>query len=228
MLSGSLAFSPCTRALQAIFDVMGHEYRTRSAVPPAALDFIAETLLLSGRDGAQHRAIIAPRLAFLRHVAPGWVDDHCNLLFEADAPDDLGQMTVDFALSWGRPNSWLLEHLAEKVRDAVRRGVNNSLDHLLVAMLWQIPGYGLDEMTKFRAHVVLSRTEISAYQADSTNSHDHPRTYRLGAPRRRQSGTPTTHARHAGDPQSVAAGPRRRMGPKERYRCSHPCNQKGD
>jgi hypothetical protein len=136
---------PCTRALQAMFDVMGHEYRDQKTVRPEALDLVAETLALSGPDGAQHRAIIAPRLAFLRYVAPTWVDDHRGQLFGADAPDNLGQTTVDLALSWGRPNSWLLEHFGEQVRDAVRRTIDNALDHYLVAMLWQVPGYSLDE-----------------------------------------------------------------------------------
>jgi hypothetical protein len=140
---------PCTHALQAVFDLMGYEYRETGTVNPEALGLLAETLALSGQDGAQHRAIIAPRLAFLRHVAPTWVDDHRGQLFGADAPDNLGQTTVDLALSWGRPNSWLLEHFREQVRDAVRRTTNNAQDHFLVAMLWQVPGYSVDEAVKF-------------------------------------------------------------------------------
>jgi hypothetical protein len=140
---------PCTRALRTMFDVMGHEYRDEGTVRPAALDLLAETLTLSGPDGAQHRAIIAPRLAFLHHIAPSWVEDHRNQLFGADAPDDLGQTTVDLALAWGRPNSWLLEHFREQVRDAVRRTSDNALDHFLVAMLWQVPGYSVDEAVIF-------------------------------------------------------------------------------
>jgi hypothetical protein len=140
---------PCTRALQVMFDVMGHEYRDQGTIRPEALGLLAETLTLSGTDGAQHRAIIAPRLAFLRHVAPHWVEDHRGQLFGADAPDNLGQTTVDLALAWGRPNSWLLEHFREQVRDAVRRTADNALDHFLVAMLWQVPGYSVDEAVTF-------------------------------------------------------------------------------
>jgi hypothetical protein len=140
---------PCTRALGAMFDVMGHEYRDRGTVRPEALTLLAETLTLSGPDGAQYRAIIAPRLAFLRHVAPDWVEDNRIQLFGADAPDNLGQATVDLALSWGRPDSWLLEHFREQVRDAVRRAMDNALDHFLVAVLWQVPGYSVDEAVAF-------------------------------------------------------------------------------
>jgi len=140
---------PCTRALQVMFDVMGHEYRDQGTVRPEALGLLAETLTLSGTDGAHHRAIIAPRLAFLRHVAPHWVEDHRGQLFGADAPDNLGQTTVDLALAWGRPSSWLLEHFREQVRDAVRRSAGNALDHFLVAMLWQAPGYSVEEAVTF-------------------------------------------------------------------------------
>ena len=140
---------PCTHALQAVFDLMGHEYRDQGAVSPRALDLLAETLALSGQDGAQHRAIIAPRLAFLRYVAPTWVDDHRGQLFGADAPGNLGQTTVDLALSWGRPSPWLLEHFRDQVHDAVRRTTNNALDHYLVAMLWKVSGYSVDEALTF-------------------------------------------------------------------------------
>jgi hypothetical protein len=140
---------PCTRALQAIFDLMGHEYRDQGTTSPAALDLLTETLALSGQDGAQHRAMIAPRLAFLRHVAPSWVDNHRRQLFGAEAPGNLGQTTVDLALSWGRPNSWLLEHFRAEVHDAVRRAVNNALEHFLVAILRQITGYSIEEAATF-------------------------------------------------------------------------------
>ena len=70
---------------------------------------------------------------------------HRSQLFEADAPDNLGQTTIDLALCWGRPNSWLLEHFRDQVHEAVRRTTDNALDHFLVAMLWQVPGYGVDE-----------------------------------------------------------------------------------
>ena len=37
----------------------------------------------------------------------------------------------------------------EQVRDAVRRTTDNALDHFLVAMLWQVPGYSVDEAVTF-------------------------------------------------------------------------------
>jgi hypothetical protein len=130
---------PCTRALQAVFALMGHDFRDHGAVRPQSLDLLTEALTLTGADGLQHRAIVAPRLAFLRHVASDWVDARRGQLLGADAADNLGQATVDLALHWGRPNPWLLEHFGEQVHDAVRRSVMHALDHLLLAVLWRTP-----------------------------------------------------------------------------------------
>ena len=131
---------PCTCALDAVFDVAGYEHRRRQYVRPEALALLADALALTGQDGAQHRALIAPRLAFLRHVAPQWVADHLDELFGSDA-HGLGQTTIDLALRWGMPDSWLLENLANQVRDAVKRKVPETLAQYLVGMLRNLPGY---------------------------------------------------------------------------------------
>jgi hypothetical protein len=136
----------CTRALQAVFNFMGYEYRLRGTVRPAALELLTRSLELPGQDGLQHRAIIAPRLAFLRHVAADWVDAHRDQFFGEHVSDQLGQQTVDLALRWGQPDRWLLETYPQLVRAAVSRSVDRALDHYVVAMLWGIPGYGVDDV----------------------------------------------------------------------------------
>jgi len=140
---------PCTRALETALSFMGHEYRTRGTVRPEAMDLLSAILRLEGRDGAEHRAILAPRIGFLRHIASDWVDEHCDELFGMAAPAGLGQLTVDLALRWGRPNSWLLEHFPDAVKDAVRRDVDDALAHYLVAMLWQLPQYSVEKAVDF-------------------------------------------------------------------------------
>jgi hypothetical protein len=138
---------PSTRALQAVFDFIGYEYRVHGVVRRAALELLARSLELPGRDGLQRRAIIAPRLGFLRYVATDWADAHADQLF-GDHAVQLGQQTMDLALKWAQPNAWLLEMFPRLVRDAVRRGVDRALDHYMVAMLWQIPGYGVDDVAR--------------------------------------------------------------------------------
>jgi hypothetical protein len=90
----------CTRALEAMFHLVAAEARRGGAVRTEALDLLDEALGLDGWDGAEHRAIIAPRLPFLRHVAPQWVESREARLFGDQAPKDLGQRTVELALKW--------------------------------------------------------------------------------------------------------------------------------
>jgi hypothetical protein len=140
---------PCTRALQAALSFMGYEFRSHGAVRPDALDLLSAILRLENRDGAEHRAILAPRIGFLRHIASDWVDEHRDELFGTAAPAGLGQLTVDLALKWGRPNGWLLERFPDAVKNAVRRGVDNALAHYLTAMLWQLSRYSVEEVVDF-------------------------------------------------------------------------------
>jgi hypothetical protein len=140
---------PCTRALEAVLSFMGHEFRAEQDVRPDALGLLESVLQLGDSDGAEHRAIIAPRIGFLRHIAPDWVDTHREQLFGDAAPDELGQITVDLALKWGQPNSWLVEQFTHQVKDAVRREVDNALEQYLIATLRETPGYKISDAVGF-------------------------------------------------------------------------------
>lgn len=132
---------PCTEALEAAISLMGYEYRTGGSVRSDALALLDEALELEGWNGAEHRAIIAPRLPFLLRVAPSWLEENADRLFGAEAPDGLGQRTLDLAIKWGRPNRWLFERVRDGILDAVVRRVDNASSALLIAMLWGIDGY---------------------------------------------------------------------------------------
>jgi hypothetical protein len=137
---------PCTRALQSSFHLMGADFRRERLIRDEALAVLDEALALSGWDGAEHRAIIAPRLSFLLHVAPDWVERRASDLFGKSAPSGLGQQTVDLALKWGRPNRWLLERYRPLLLHAVRAESDRAMDHLMVAMLWAIPAFSVSEV----------------------------------------------------------------------------------
>jgi hypothetical protein len=106
-------------------------------------------LQLEGRDGAEHRAILASRLGFLRYIAADWVEQHSDQLFGDAAPTGLGQVTVDLAIRWGQPNGWLLENYPDAVKNAVERDAEHALDHYLIAMLREVPGYSLQDSLEF-------------------------------------------------------------------------------
>jgi hypothetical protein len=139
---------PCTRALQVMFQLVAWEFRRNGTVREEALELLDEALELDGWNGAEHRAIIAPRLAFLLHVAPRWVERRDARLFGGEVPNDLGQLTVKLALKWGQPNRWLLERHSRAIFGAVRAGSTNALDHALVAMLWAVPGYSSEALVR--------------------------------------------------------------------------------
>lgn len=141
----------CTKALEAAFHLMSADFKKHGEVRRDAFELLDESLRLEGWDGAEHRAIIAPRVPFLLHVARAWVESNEQLLFGSAAPDDLGQRTIELALKWGRPNSWLLERQRRAVRKAARNKVEHALDHMLVAMLRELPGYGVDETARWLA-----------------------------------------------------------------------------
>jgi hypothetical protein len=141
----------CTKALEAAFHLMSADFKKHGEVRGEAFELLDESLRLEGWDGAEHRAIIAPRLPFLLHIGRAWIESREELLFGAVAPDDLGQKTVELALKWGRPNPWLLERHRRAVRKAVRNNVENALSHMLIAMLWELPGYSVDETVSWLA-----------------------------------------------------------------------------
>lgn len=139
----------CTRALEAVLSFMAYEFRSTGSSRPDAVALLEDALRLEGSDGAEHRAIIATRLGFLRHIASEWVDQVAGLLFGADAPEGLAQVTADLAIKWSRPNRWFLENYRHLVRNAVSRNVDQALEHILIAMLWGVPGYGVEDNISF-------------------------------------------------------------------------------
>jgi hypothetical protein len=137
---------PCTSALEAVFALMGYEFRSSGTVRAEALELLDNALGLPGWDGVEHRAVIAPRLGFLLHIAHDWVTARQELLFGSSSPSGLGQQTVDLAVKWGRPQPWVLEHTRDQVIDAAARDVENAMSTLLIGMLWDVPGYDVESV----------------------------------------------------------------------------------
>lgn len=137
---------PCTKALEAMVSLMAYDYRRDETIRQEALDIIDESLRLEGWSGAEHRAILATRLGFLLHIAPEWVKARADLLFGDDAPEGLGQATIDVICRYGRPGRWTYEVARRQILDASGREVDNALAVLMVGMLWEVPGYEPDEL----------------------------------------------------------------------------------
>jgi len=140
-----------TSAVEAVFALLGWKYRQGTEVRQEALDLFDNALRIHGRDGEQHRAIIVPRLPFLIYIAPKWVDERTDLIFGDEAPDGLGQPSIDLYVRWGRPNRWIFERVRDGLIDAVGRSIDNAMASLLIAMLWRIHGYSVDEIVELIA-----------------------------------------------------------------------------
>ena len=140
---------PCTRALQAVLSFLAYEYRSSGTVRPEATVLFEEALRLGGTDGAEHRAVLVSRIGFLLHVLPDWTEANRDLLFGSQAPDGLGQLSVEQAIEWGHPNPWLLENFREAVRNAARSDTEHAMEHMIIAMLWECPGYSIQDTVAF-------------------------------------------------------------------------------
>lgn len=132
---------PRTQALSTLLELMGAAKRNAyGELPTWALDELTACLRLTGRAGEEHRAILARVIGFLQYIAGDWLEENRQLMFGADAPDSLGQRTVDFALQWGQKNRWLLENFPDQCFDSVSRGVENALRHILIGYLTEVEG----------------------------------------------------------------------------------------
>ena len=140
---------PCTRALQAVLSFVAHEFRSSGVVRREAIALFEESLRLTGVDGVENRAVLASRIGLLRHVLPDWTETNRDLLFGRQAPDGLGQLTIEQAIQWSQPNRWLLENFPDPVRNAVRQGADRAMEHMIIAMLWGCPGYSVQETAAF-------------------------------------------------------------------------------
>ena len=139
----------CTRAFQTALMFVDSERRASKPIRTEFVSLLEFALRIEGADGAEYRAIIAPHLAWLRQVLPEWADENIGLLFGEAAPVDLAQKTIDLAIKWGRPDQWLLENFRELVGASVLLGTKESVEHFVVAMLWECTGYNVEEVVAF-------------------------------------------------------------------------------
>ena len=139
---------PCTEALDAVISLIEYEHRRSGRVPDEALDLLSESLKLGGRDGGEHRAILAPRIPFLRQVLPEWFEQNLGLFLGDGAPDDLAQESVNLWLRWNRADRWLLEQYQARVIETVRRNGKGALEGFLLGMFWKVPGYAISTIVR--------------------------------------------------------------------------------
>ena len=113
----------CTRAFETAILFVAAERRASRPVRPDFERLLDFALRLGERNGEEYRAIVAPRIGWLRHVLPEWSAGNVEVLFGNEASANLGQLTMDLALEGGQPNQWILETCPEMIQNAVIRQV---------------------------------------------------------------------------------------------------------
>ena len=132
---------PCTYALQALLNLVEYANNRNESVPEAALSALTDALQLTGRDGEEHRAIIARNIRIIRLSLPCWFEQNEPLLFGNEAPDDLGRYSLEIHLLEGNFDEYVLQSYRDEVLEAVGRDVEYALDGALHGMLLGVDGY---------------------------------------------------------------------------------------
>lgn len=137
-----------TRAFETAILLVAAELRSSRPIRPAFQDLLEFGLRLEGNNGAHYRAMMVPRITWLRHALPEWTDSNLDILFGHEAPEGLAQITIDLAIQWSQPNRWLLKTYPEMIQDAVSRRVERAMQHLLVGMLWELSAYQIEPVVR--------------------------------------------------------------------------------
>ena len=145
----------CTYALQSLLSFSVYEYNKFKTVRAETLQVLEDCLRLSGQDGAEFRAIIAPHLNLLEYLAEEWLKSEStrDLMLGEHAPDDLAQKTVDQTFKFWQPSDWLLKNYREMIKVSVKKHVDKSLVHYLIGMLRKHEGYSVEEVVNFLSGV---------------------------------------------------------------------------
>ena len=139
----------CTYALLSLLFFSRYEYNKFKILRSETLQILENCLRLSGQDGIECRAIIAPTLDWLEHLAPEWLEHTRDLIFGEQAPDGLAQRTVEQTFSRGQPSDWLFKNYREMIENSVKLHVPESLFYYLVGMLREHEGYSVKEVIDF-------------------------------------------------------------------------------
>lgn len=112
------------------------------------LSLLDQLLTLAGPEGALVRAMIAPRLPWLRQEVPQWFSEHEAIIFGREAPDDLGGFTFRLYLETATQTRALLIEQRDRIVSHLGGEAGESARaHLLHGLLWQVDGYSASQVT---------------------------------------------------------------------------------
>ena len=132
---------PHTRALNTTMHMIVYAANRKKDIPEKVQAALTELVMLTGRNGKECRVFLGMWAKQLRIVLPGWFEQHEPRLLGNEAPEGLGQVTLDMHLLGGEMDQFILEKYRGGVLDAVKRGADGAMGCLLRCMLQGMPGY---------------------------------------------------------------------------------------
>lgn len=129
---------PYGRALLAALALGGWEHRNQGAASARLGGVLDEILAVPGVLGLELRAVLAAYRPLVETIVPTWLHTYADDLFTAKP---LGPTTFEQTLKYSKPTRWFLERFADELAAAARRGTENAVGWLLVAVLWDVPSY---------------------------------------------------------------------------------------
>lgn len=125
------------KGLQAVLALGGWEHRNHEATSDRLDPILTQVLAVDGAVGLQLRSVIAGSRPFVEAIASDWIAENHDALFG----DTLGQLTFDQTLKYARPTKPFYGRSLSHLLNAARRGADHATAWLLIAYLWDEPGY---------------------------------------------------------------------------------------
>lgn len=130
------------KGLQAVLALGGWEHRNLGAASDRLNSILTQVLATEGAVGLQLRSVIAGSRPFVEAIAPDWIAENHEALFG----DTLGRITFDQTLKYARPTKSFFTRSRSHLLEAARRGAEHAAAWLLIAYLWDEPGYSFESI----------------------------------------------------------------------------------
>lgn len=128
------------KGLQAVLAIGGWEHRNQGSATPRLNQTLTTVKEVGGAVGLELRSVIAGSRPFVEGIAASWLAENQDELFG----DALGRVTFDQTLKYSRPTKTFYERSLTRLLDAACRGAEHAVAWLLIAHLWDEPGYTFD------------------------------------------------------------------------------------
>ena len=128
------------KGLQAVLALGGWEHRNQGTASDHLDSILTQVLATDGAVGLHLRSIIAGSRPFVEAIASDWIAQNHETLFG----DTLGRLTFDQTLKYARPTEPFYQRSLSQLLNAARRGAEHAAAWLLIAYLWDEPGYSFE------------------------------------------------------------------------------------